>query len=265
MSSVIRKAVLGCVDVLGLVWRLLPARVRETVVMGLFMLESRPGDPAQALRRLLRLQKRLDLVINERALAYGGGVHPKHRLMRYHDFFVDRIAPGSRVLDIGCGYGAVARSIATRVPHSTVVGVELDKGRLAQARSGEVPPNLSFVEADATRDLPAGAWNAVVLSNVLEHIEDRVSFLKSIVAQVHPDQVLIRVPLFERDWKVALGKDLGVDYFSDPTHYIEHSPQVLTSELTLAGLEQVETVLVWGEIWTRCRPNAKSSPAAVKK
>lgn len=256
MARRLRPLILGIVNLLAIFWRLIPVRVRDAVVTGCYMLESRSGDPAHALRRLLALQKKLDWVINERALAYGGGVHPKHRLMRYHDFFVDRIAPGSRVLDIGCGYGAVARSIATRVPNSTVVGVELDPGRLAQARSGEVPSNLSFVEADATRNLPPGGWNTVVLSNVLEHIEDRVTFLRSIVDQARPDQVLIRVPLFERDWKVALGEDLGVDYYSDPTHFIEHSPHELTAELAHAGLEQVETLLLWGEIWTRCRPRS---------
>lgn len=250
----LRSILLSIIGVLGRLSQLVPARVREGFVTGLFMIESRTGDPAHALRRLLALQKRLDWVINERALAYGGAVHPKHRLMRYHDFFVDRIPEGSRVLDIGCGYGAVARSIATRVPGSVVVGVEMDPGRLAQARAGVVPPNLSFVEADATKKLPDGPWDTVVLSNVLEHIEDRVAFLASIVKLAQPKQVLIRVPLFERDWKVALGEDLGVDYFSDPTHFIEHSPEELTKEVNLAGLEQVETILIWGEIWTRCRP-----------
>lgn len=250
----LRSILLPVIGALGRLARLVPANVREATATGLFMVESRTGDPAHALRRLLALQKRLDWIINERALAYGGGVHPKHRLMRYHDFFVDRIPAGARVLDIGCGYGAVARSIATRVPGSVVVGVEMDPGRLAQARAGEPHANLSFVEADATKRLPDGPWDTVVLSNVLEHIKDRVAFLKSIVTLARPQQVLIRVPLFERDWKVALGEDLGVDYFSDPTHFIEHSPDELTNEVNLAGLHQVETLLIWGEIWTRCRP-----------
>ncbi|MGQ0560249.1 MAG: class I SAM-dependent methyltransferase [Gemmatimonadota bacterium] len=249
-----KRFLLAWVTALGFAWRLVPGRIREVLITGFYMLESRSGDPANALRRLLLLQKRLDLVINERAMALDGGVHPKHRLMRYHDFFIDRVPPAARVLDIGCGYGAVARSIATRVSGSEVVGVELDKGRLAQARAAEPLPNLSFVEADATKSLPPGPWHSVVLSNVLEHIEDRVGFLTSIVKQARPEQVLIRVPLFERDWKVALGKDLGVDYFSDPTHFIEHSPSQLHDELIRAGLEQVETIVIWGEIWTRCRP-----------
>lgn len=254
MPPRLKSLVLRLAELLAWFWRLLPGRLRVGLVTGLYILESRGGDPAQGLRRLVALQDRLEWVFNERAMIYGGGVHPKHRLMRYHDFFVERIPAGSRVLDIGCGYGAVARSIALRVPGSTVVGADLDRAHLAQARTGNVPVNLSFVEADARRDLPAGPWRVVVLSNVLEHIEDRIGFLSDILRQAQPEKVLIRVPLFERDWKVALRKDLGVNYFSDQTHFIEHTRAELARELTAGGLEQTETILLWGEIWTECRP-----------
>lgn len=255
MPPSLKSFTLRLADLLAWFWQLLPGKLREGLVTGLYILESRGSDPARGLRRLAVLQDRLEWVFNERAMIYGGGVHPKHRLMRYHDFFVERIPPGSRVLDIGCGYGAVARSIATRVPGSTVVGVELDRGRLAQARAGDVPANLSFVAADARRDLPPGPWQVVVLSNILEHIEDRVGFLKDILRQARPEKLLIRVPLFERDWKVALRKDIGASYFSDSTHFIEHTRAELAQELAAIGLEQTETILLWGEIWTECRPS----------
>jgi len=29
------------------------------------------------------------------------GLHPKHRLMNYHQFFIDNVSPEDRVLDIG--------------------------------------------------------------------------------------------------------------------------------------------------------------------
>lgn len=254
MSPGSRKLLLFLAELLSSVWRLIPESLRRNFFTGLLILESRGSKPADALRRLLALQDKLEWVVNERAMAYGGGVHPKHRLMRYHDFFVDRIPAGSRVLDIGCGYGAVARSIATRVAESTVVGVELDRRRLAEARSGQVPANLSFVEADARHNLPAGPWNVVVLSNILEHIEDRVGFLCDIVRQAAPQKILIRVPLFERDWKLPLRRELGIGYFSDAEHFIEHRLDELHHELQAAGLKPVETLLLWGEIWTECRP-----------
>ena len=42
--------------------------------------------------------------------------------------------------------------------------------------------------------------DVIVLSNVLEHIEHRVSFLKSLVSEVRPQKVLIRVPYFKREY-----------------------------------------------------------------
>ena len=76
------------------------------------------------MKRLFALQDALDHVVNERAMIYGKGEHPKHRLMRYHDFFIENIADGEKVIDIGCGYGAVARSIARARPGSIVMGVD---------------------------------------------------------------------------------------------------------------------------------------------
>lgn len=252
MSPKLKRSLLVLAGLLSALWRLLPAGLRKGFISGLLVIESRGSKPADSLRQLFALQDMLDWIINERAMAYGGDVHPKHRLMRYHDFFVDRIPAGTRVLDIGCGYGAVARSIATRVPDCSVVGVDLDKGRLAQARSGEVPANLSFVEADVRRNLPEGPWNVVVLSNILEHIEDRTGFLRDIIRLAAPEKVLIRVPLFERDWKMPLRKELDIGYFSDPEHFIEHRLDEFHDEVAMAGLHPTEIFTLWGEIWAAC-------------
>ena len=234
-------------------WRVVPAAVRRRLVFGLMVLESRTSGPADALRRLFRIQDDLELLLAERATAYGGGEHPKHRLMRYHDFFVDRIPHGSRVLDIGCGYGAVARSIARRVPGASVTGIDMDLPRLEQARRADNPTNLDFVYGDALRDLPSGPWEVVVLSNVLEHIEGRVDFLRRLVERTGARRMLIRVPLFERHWQLPLRRELGVGYFSDPTHFIEHTLGEFDAEISAAGLTIVERLTVWGEIWADCR------------
>ena len=50
-----------------------------------------------AMRVLLRADDFLTKCINRLAIEYDGGVHVKHRLMKYHDFFVERISPGERL------------------------------------------------------------------------------------------------------------------------------------------------------------------------
>ena len=39
----------------------------------------------------------------------GSGLHPKHRIMNYHKFFVDNVTENDTVLDIGCGNGVLLR------------------------------------------------------------------------------------------------------------------------------------------------------------
>ena len=234
---------------LAIIWQLVPARIRHVFLKGLFVLESR-GDPARGLKNLFAIQDGLEHVVNERALASGAGEHPKHRLTRYHDFFVERVGDQDRVLDVGCGYGAVARSIAKARPGAIVVGVDYDKGRLAQARGSVNSPNLSFVEVDATKSVPQGPWSVVVLSNVLEHIVDRPGFLAALVATTGAKRFLIRVPLFERDWKMPMRRELGVYYYSDDDHKIEHTRAEFRAEVQKAGLEVDELLTLWGEIWS---------------
>jgi SAM-dependent methyltransferase len=256
MRAALKSAALSAASALSLLYRLVPAGLRRVLVSGLLTVDSRIGPPDQSLRRLFRIQDDLERLINERAMALGRGEHPKHRLTRYHDFFVARIPAGARVLDIGCGYGAVARTIARRVEGARVTGIDSSAERIAEARAADNPPNLTFVEGDALAAIPEGPWDAVVLSNILEHLEGRVAFLRRIVATAAPRRILIRVPLFERSWQVPMRRELGIGYFSDPTHVIEHTLDEFDREMRDAGLEIVASSVLWGEIWAECRPKA---------
>ena len=244
-------------NALAVAWRLLPQSIRHLLLKGLFVLESRGADSRAGLARLFALQDGLEHVVNERAMVYGRGEHPKHRLTRYHDFFIAHISDGEHVLDVGCGYGAVARSIASAHTHATVIGVDYDKGRLAQARASDNPQNLSFVETDATKSVPPGPWDVVVLSNVLEHIVDRPGFLAALIATTRAKRFLIRVPLFERDWKLPMRREVGANYYSDPDHKIEPTQAEFRQETATAGLAIDEMLTPWGEIWASLHPVPK--------
>jgi 2-polyprenyl-3-methyl-5-hydroxy-6-metoxy-1,4-benzoquinol methylase len=249
-----KSVLLGLANALAFFWQLLPQRLRRLFFKGMFVLESRGGDPKKALARLFAIQDDWEVVTSERAIAVDRGIHPKHRLMRYHDFFVERIADGERVLDIGCGYGAVARSIAHARPKSEVVGLDNDRGRLGQARKADNPANLTYVETDATKSVPPGPWDVVVLSNVLEHISDRPRFLKALIETTKAQRFLIRVPLFERDWKMPMRREVGANYYSDPDHKIEPTEIEFRLETAQAGLVVDELITPWGEIWSALRP-----------
>lgn len=247
-----KRIALGLAALLSLLYRLIPFGMRRRIVMGLAVLESRIGAPGDALRRLYTIEDSLELVINERAMAFGQGEHPKHHLTDYHGFFAAHVEPGHRVLDIGCGYGAVARSIAQTVPEADVTGIDIDPGNVAQARKANNPANLVFVEGDATEAFPDGAWDVVILSNILEHIDARVEFLASIRERLAPQTILIRVPLLERSWHMPMRREVGANFLSDPDHRIEHTRAAFEDEVTSAGFRIVELRTPWGEIWARC-------------
>lgn len=214
---------------------------------------ARRRPPADALRDLIRLHDDLYTRIDHLAIAYDEGIHAKHRLMAYHDFFVERLEPSDRVLDIGCGKGELAHDIVERAG-STVVGIDSNPVYLEFARRRFSHPRLSFVEADALEYLPAERFDVVILSNVLEHIERRPELLRRVLERVRPDRVLLRVPAETRDWLVPLRRELGLGHFSDPTHFIEYDEETFRRELGEAGLRVDELRSIWGELWATAVP-----------
>ena len=216
------------------------------------MTAAAAGAPASALRELLQLETDLHGMIDETVMRYGDGVHVKHRLMRYHDFFVERIHAGERVLDVGCGYGAVAHSIAERAG-AQVVGIDSVAANIDAARRMFSHPRLTFVVGEAPRDVPRERFDVVVASNVLEHIEHRRRFLTEIDAAAKPARWLIRVPMFNRDWRVPLRKELGMFSFCDPTHFVEYTRDTFAAEMRDAGYAITDQQINWGEIWAEVR------------
>ena len=228
--------------------RLIPTSLLERAIVPLVQAKAHALPPAEGLRLALAIDSALYGVEGELAIRYGGGTHPKHRLIRYHDFFVDRIEPDDRVLDIGCGIGAVAHSIATR-SGASVVGIDVSKERVAQARSENAHPRIEYVVGDATDDVPGGPYDVIVMSNVLEHMSNRPEFLRSVASRVHANRALIRVPLFERDWRVPLKQEMGVEWRLEWDHEVEYTVEAFAAEMQAAGFAICEQQLRWGEIW----------------
>ncbi|MEL6876299.1 MAG: methionine biosynthesis protein MetW, partial [Pseudomonadota bacterium] len=78
----------------------------------------------------------------------------------------DNIAPGSRVLDIGCGDGALMAALRDD-KGCDARGLEIDRDNVAAA----VAKGLSVVQGDADTDLaayPDGGFDYAVLSQTLQ-------------------------------------------------------------------------------------------------
>jgi SAM-dependent methyltransferase len=204
------------------------------------------------MRQLLEVNQDSVAAVDGGAIDYDGGVHAKHRLTAYHDFFVERIGPDERVLDIGCHKGELAFDVAERTG-ANVIGIDLSPWAIRFARDRFDHPRVTYVQADALTFRPEPPVDVAILSNVLEHIEQRVEFLKGVRERTGARRLLIRVPMLERDWTVPLRRELGLPYFSDPDHVVEYDPELLRAELDSAGWTTAEPRLVWGEIWVEAR------------
>jgi ubiquinone/menaquinone biosynthesis C-methylase UbiE len=97
-----------------------------------------------------------------------------------------RIAAGDRVLDVGCGTGALARAAAERVgPNGAVVGLDRNEGMLAVARrlGRDIEWRQGMAEA---LPFPDASFAAVVSQFSLMFFEDRETALREMWRVIKP-------------------------------------------------------------------------------
>ena len=239
--------------ILSIVRLVLPRWFRRYVITTMLLPEF-IVPPRESIRWLLGVHDYVESTIDFQCMRWGNGIHIKHELMDgIHSFFYERIPEGTSVLDVGCGYGAVAHSIVTHVD-ARVIGIDVSEKQIAFARQRFTHPNLQFEVGDVTEDLPAERVDVVVFSSVLEHIPMRIELLKKLIDRYNPRLFLIRVPTFERHFFAALKRELGLFPYTDPTHVVEYTPGLFVSEMNEAGLDIRFMEIRWGDIWAECVP-----------
>ncbi|MDO8753532.1 MAG: class I SAM-dependent methyltransferase [Anaerolineales bacterium] len=233
---------------------LLPRALRKYIVKIMISAEV-SAPPRDAIRWQLGIFDQVSHAIDLQCKRLGNGVHIKHELMDgIHSFFYDRIPKNARVLDLGCGYGAVAHSIAIHA-EAQVLGIDFDAGQIAFAKQRFPHPHIRYVVGNVFTDIPeTESFDVIVLSSVLEHLENRENFLMDLSQRFHPAKFLIRVPTFERHFFAALKRELGLFPYTDDTHVLEYSPQIFMDEMTKAGLDVRHFEIRWGDIWAECVP-----------
>lgn len=184
-------------------------------------------------------------LVSRMVIKIEGGLHPKHRLMNYHKFFVDNINPRDTILDIGCGNGALTFDVAKKA--AEVVGIDLNEKNIEFAEEKFSASNIKYIIGDALKNLPNKKFDVIILSNVLEHIENRVEFLNKIKNQ--GSKILIRIPMINRDWITLYKKELGLEWKSDKSHFTEYTLESFEDELRKAGLRIQNYSVQFGEIW----------------
>jgi glycosyltransferase involved in cell wall biosynthesis len=153
-------------------------------------------------------------------------------LHRYNGFLWDLMRPfvGRRVLEVGAGTGLLTRFLARR---ERVLATELDPEYVALLRRTFADePNVEIRPLDLARlgddGIPRHAFDTVVCSNVLEHIEDDGEALAAMREVLEPGgRVVLIVPALQ----VLYGSiDRAIH------HYRRYSRAELAGKLERAGL-----------------------------
>src|SRR6266508_3990719 len=108
------------------------------------------------------------------------------------------VAPGSRVLEVGCGLGDLLASLEA----SRAVGIDASTRmvELARARHPGLDLRVCDVEADL---LPDGPFDYIVLSDVVGHLEDVQQALEALRPLLAPDGRIV-VTYYNFLWEPVL-------------------------------------------------------------
>lgn len=122
-----------------------------------------------------------------------GATHNDH----YHDFLLQHLPPHCHnALEIGCGTGTFARSLAERFEHVVALDLSPEMIRLARSRSAHLS-NIEFQLGDIRdRELEAESFDCVASIATLHHLPYREMLLK-MKAALKPGGVLLVLDLFE--------------------------------------------------------------------
>jgi ubiquinone/menaquinone biosynthesis C-methylase UbiE len=112
-----------------------------------------------------------------------------------------RLAPGSRMLEVGCGLGDDAATLAGLVaPGGTVVGIDGSRAMVeaSRKRHGGVE-GLSFEVADASA-LPFddASFDGCRTDRVLQHVGDPAAVVREMARVLRPGGVLVA---YDNDWE----------------------------------------------------------------
>ena len=115
--------------------------------------------------------------------------------LHYHRVVLDAVSAGaSRVLDVGCGEGILARELCSKASH--VVGIDLHEPSIREARAtGAGEAGLGFVLGDfLTYPFELESFDAVVSIATLHHV-DAGAGLARMRALVRPGGTLALIGL----------------------------------------------------------------------
>jgi MPBQ/MSBQ methyltransferase len=123
-----------------------------------------------------------------------------HELVRWSG--LDRLPPGSRILDVGCGIGGSARLLALHYGFD-VLAISISPAQIARARdltSPELATHCRFAVMDALAlDLPERGFDAVWSVEAAPHMPDKQRYIDELLRMLRPHGRLAMADWNRRD------------------------------------------------------------------
>uniref|UniRef100_A0A7C1X6J2 Class I SAM-dependent methyltransferase n=2 Tax=Thermomicrobium roseum TaxID=500 RepID=A0A7C1X6J2_THERO len=118
-----------------------------------------------------------------------GSYNPPLGLLRV----LDRLPRTARILELGCGGGALLRELAARGFHE-LVGLDLARTALAEARQRQTPASLVLAEAERLPFLDR-SFDIVLAADLIEHVDDVEEHLAEVARVLREGgQYLVKTP-----------------------------------------------------------------------
>jgi len=131
------------------------------------------------------------------------------------------IAPGERVLDLGCGNGASTREAARMADPGPVVGIDLSTAMLANARARSAAAglaNVTFVHGDAqVHHFEPESFDVIISNAGAMFFDDKVAAFSNLRRALRPGGRIVLMAwqlLEDNEWltvlreTLAMGRDL---------------------------------------------------------
>ena len=174
---------------------------------------------------------------------------PLHRINPLRLEWIDRIAPlaGRKVVDVGCGGGILAESMALR--GASVLGIDLAEASLQVAELHKLesgaPVEYRCVAVEALAEEAAGQYDTVTCMEMLEHVPDPGSVIAACAKLVRPGGHVF-FSTINRNPKAFLFAIIGAEYLlrllPRGTHQFDRflKPSEIAAAARRHGLEALE-------------------------
>ncbi len=144
----------------------------------------------------------------------------------------ERLKPGSRILDVGCGAGVpVARHLATRFD---VTGIDVSSSMIALA--GKSVPSGRFLTADVMEaEFPAAGFDAIVSFYAIFHIprQEHFDLFRRFTRWLRPGGLLL-ITVARNDDGPGYTED---DFFGETMYWSNFGPGTYKKILAETGFE----------------------------